>query len=414
MKDKTETKPSNTQRAEAKRELVDSLLDGCQSERDLFGPDGVFTQLKGAMMERLLDAEMAEHLGYEKQGRRKGGNSRNGYSEKTVQTETGPVRVRVPRDRDGSFEPVLVQKGQRRLDGFDEKVIALYGRGMTMRDIKRHLEELYGTDVSPDLISRATDSVAEELRLWRERPLDEVYPIIYLDALFVSVREAGMVSKRAFYVALGIQTNGTRDVLGFWSQETEGAKFWLSVLTDLKKRGVRDVLFVCADGLSGFGNAIEAAFPQAVHQTCVVHLIRAALRFVSYKDRKAVSAALKAVYTAPSEEAADAALSEVEQRFDAQYPSVGRAFRNRWTEFVPFLSFPPEIRRILYTTNVVESLNSQLRKVLRHRGPLPNDDAVYKLLYLAIRNAKKTWKASQGWPAALAQLDIMFEGRLPA
>jgi putative transposase len=285
---------------------------------------------------------------------------------------------------------------------------------MTMRDIKRHLEELYGTDVSPDLISRATDSVAEELRLWRERPLDEVYPIIYLDALFVSVREAGMVSKRAFYVALGIQTNGTRDVLGFWSQETEGAKFWLSVLTDLKKRGVRDVLFVCADGLSGFGNAIEAAFPQAVHQTCVVHLIRAALRFVSYKDRKAVSAALKAVYTAPSEEAADAALSEVEQRFDAQYPSVGRAFRNRWTEFVPFLSFPPEIRRILYTTNVVESLNSQLRKVLRHRGPLPNDDAVYKLLYLAIRNAKKTWKASQGWPAALAQLDIMFEGRLPA
>ena len=416
METKTENNgnASNLDRAIAKQELIDALTQGCHTEDDLFGPEGVFTQLKGAVMERLLEAELTEHLGYDKSARRKASNARNGHGQKTVQTESGPVRIQVPRDRDGTFEPQLVRKGQRRLDGFDEKVICLYARGMTTRDIQQHLRELYGTEVSPDLITRATDGIAEELRQWRNRPLDAVYPILYLDALFVSVRDGGQVAKRAFYVALGVQVDGTRDVLGFWAAASEGSKFWLSVLTELKNRGVQDVLFICADGLTGLGQAIEAAFPQAVHQTCVVHLIRSALRFVSYADRREVAGALKQVYTADTEEAAKAALTEVERKYDGQYPRVARVFRDRWEEFVPFLSYPAEIRYMLYTTNAVESLNSQLRKVLRHRGPFPNDEAVFKLLFLAIRNAKVHWKRPIRWTSTLAQLDIFFEGRLPA
>lgn len=413
-KKETDKKPTNRDVALSKHELLDSLLEGCQSEQDLFGPEGVFTKLKGAVMERLLDAELTEHLGHERQERRRASNARNGYSSKTVQTESGPVDIQVPRDREGTFEPQLVKKHQRRLEGFDEKVIALYARGMTIRDIQQHLRELYGTDVSPELISRATDGVVEELKAWQNRPLDSVYAIIYLDALFVSVRDSGQVTKRAFYVALGVRLDGTRDVLGVWVSGAEGAKFWLSVLTELKGRGVQDVLFVCADGLSGFGQAIEAAFPQAVHQTCVVHLLRSALRFVSWSDRRRVSAALRDVYTAENEQAAEVALEGVERQFDAKYPSVARTFRDRWEAFVPFLSYPPEIRRMLYTTNAVESLNSQLRKTLRHRGPFPNDEAVLKLLFLAIRNAKLRWKRTIRWTHALAQLDIFFPGRLPA
>jgi putative transposase len=414
MKEPTETKPSNVERAMGKRELVDALVAGCRSEDDLFGPEGVFTRLKGAVMERLLEAEMAEHLGHEANQRSGSGNSRNGHSEKTVHTDSGSVRIRVPRDREGTFEPQVVKKGQRRLEGFDEKVISLYARGMTTRDIQAHLRELYGTEVSPELISRATDGIVEDMRAWRGRHLDAVYPILYLDALFVSVRDGGQVAKRAFYVALGVQADGTRDVLGFWASSSEGAKFWLSVLTELKNRGVQDVLVVCADGVSGLKQAIEAAFPGAVHQTCVVHLIRSALRFVSYKDRRPVTAALREVYAADSEAAADAALQAVEAQFKTQYPSIGRTFRDRWAEFVPFLSYPAEIRRMLYTTNAVESLNSQLRKVLRQRGPLPNDEAVFKLLFLAIRNAKVHWRRPVNWSTIVTQFDIFFEGRLPA
>lgn len=408
------TEPTNRDRLIAKQEFIDSLVAGASSEEDLFGPEGVFTKLKGAVMERLLEAEITEHLGHEKQGRRRAGNARNGYSEKVVQTETGPVGIRVPRDREGTFEPKLVKKHQRRLEGFDEKVIALYARGMTTRDIQQHLRELYGTEVSPDLISRATEGVLDEFRAWQTRPLDPVYPVVYLDALYVSVREGGQVAKRAFYVALGVTVDGTRDVLGFWVAASEGSKFWLSILTELKNRGVHDILFVCADGLSGFGNAIEAAFPKAVHQTCVVHLIRSALRFVSWSDRKVVSAALRPVYTAESEQAAELALEQAGRQLDARYPSVVRVFRARWAEFVPFLSYPPELRRMLYTTNAVESLNSQLRKTLRQRGPFPNDEAVFKLLFLAIRNAKVHWKRPIAWTRMLVQLDIFFEGRLPA
>jgi len=405
---------SNRDRAATKQELLDSLLEGCSSEEDLFGPEGVFTKLKGAVMERLLEAEMGEHLGHERQGRRRGTNSRNGHSRKTVQTETGPVEIHVPRDREGSFEPKLVKKHQRRLEGFDQKVIALYARGMTTRDIQQHLRELYGTDVSPELISRATEGVLEEFRAWQSRPLEAVYPIVYLDALFVSVRDGGQVTKRAFYVALGVRVDGTRDVLGLWVAGSEGSKFWLSILTELKNRGVHDILFVCADGLTGLGQAIEAAFPKAVHQTCVVHLIRSALRFVSWSDRKHISAALRPIYHAENEQAAELALSDAAKQLDGKYPSVVRAFRNRWAEFVPFLSYPAELRRMLYTTNAVESLNAQLRKTLRQRGPFPNDEAVFKLLFLAIQNAKVHWRRPIAWTRMLVQLDIFFEGRLPA
>lgn len=411
---KNEKPLSNRDRAALKEEMIAELVAGCQNEGDLFGPEGVFTRLKGAVMERLLEAEMTTHLGHDRHERRKGSNSRNGHSVKTVTTETGPVEIRVPRDRDGSFDPQLVKKRQTRLEGFDEKVLALYGRGMSTRDIQAHLRELYGTDVSHELISKATEGVTELFREWQSRPLDAVYPIVYLDALFVSTRDSGQVSKRAFYIALGVGLDGKRDVLGIWAAPTEGAKFWLSILTELKNRGVEDILFICADGLTGLDKAVEAAFPKAVMQTCIVHLIRAALRFVSWADRRAVAAALKPLYTAENEDAALQELEKLEHKHGDKYPTVIRTFRSRWEQFVPFLSYPQEIRRMLYTTNAVESLNSQLRKVLRNRGPFPNEDAVFKVLFLAIQNAKTRWRANKNWNRVLSQLDIFFEGRLPA
>jgi putative transposase len=308
----------------------------------------------------------------------------------------------------------LVKKGQRRLEGFDEKVLALYARGMSTRDIQGHLRELYGTEVSHELISRATESVMQDFREWQSRPLDAVYPIIYLDALFVSTKHDGQVTKRAYYVALGVTMEGRRDVLGLWVAATEGAKFWLTILSELKNRGVQDVLFICADGLSGLDKAVEATFPETVFQTCIVHLIRSALRFVSWADRKKVAAMLKPLYNAESEETAQAELQRLEESFGQRYPSLVRAFKNRWEHFVPFLAYPPEIRRMLYTTNAIESLNSQLRKVLRNRGVFPNEDSVLKVLFLAIGNAKTKWRASRDWGQVLSQLDILFEGRLPA
>lgn len=393
---------------------LDALVAGCKTEQDLFGPDGVFTRLKGAVMKRLLEAEMTAHLGHEPHERRRSGNVRNGHSKKTVQTESGSVEIAVPRDRDGSFEPQLVKKHQRRLEGFDEKVLALYARGMTTRDIQGHLRELYGTDVSHELISTVTDAVMGDFRAWQERPLASVYPVVYLDALFVSVRDSGQVQKRAFYVAMGIGLDGHRDVLGLWVAQTEGAKLWLAILTELRQRGVEDIFFVCADGLTGLDRAVEATFPRSVFQTCIVHLIRASLRYVSFSDRGELAKMLKKIYTADNEEQARRALDETEAAWGAKYPGAIRAWRNRWAEFVPFLAYSQPIRRILYTTNVIESVNSQLRRILSNRGPFPNDDAVFKLFFLAIGNAKGRWKPAPGWLQILAQLDILFEGRLPA
>ena len=399
-----------------KPELIEELLKLTKNPGDLFGADGLFHRLKAALMERMLDAELTEHLGFDRnaaEGRGKG-NSRNGHTTKTVLTESGPVDVRIPRDRAGTFEPKLVAKYQRRLEGFDEKVLALYARGMSVRDIQAHLRDLYGTEVEPGLISRVTDAVMDEARAWQSRPLEAIYPIVYIDALFVSIRDGGTVKKKAIYIALGTTLEGKREVLGLWFEGTEGARFWLNALTELKNRGVQDVLFVCCDGLTGLPQAIEAAFPKAIVQTCIVHMIRASLRYVAYGERRRVVEALRAIYSADTEEAACLALDAFEERLGPTYPSIAKMWRTRWNEVVPFLRYPPEIRRILYTTNAIESLNFQLRKVLRPRGHFPSDDAVLKVVYLAIQNARFKWKTPKYWNRALAHFAIVFGDRLPA
>ena len=400
-------------------ELLDELAKGCKTAEDLFGPDGVITRMKGALMERILEAEMAHHLGYERSevvppGSPPRGNSRNGYSRKTVQTETGAVPIQVPRDREGTFEPQAVPKHRRRLAGFDDKVLALYARGMSTRDIQGHLRELYGTDVSPDLISRVTDGVVEELKAWQQRPLESTYPIVYLDALFVHIRDGGTVQKKAVYVALGVTMEGQREVLGLWIEGTEGARFWLSVLTELKARGVQDILFVCCDGLTGFPRAIETAFPRAVVQTCVVHMMRNSLAYVNWGDRRLVVNDLRAIYCAENEAGARAQLEAFHEKWGAKYPTITRLWKSRWSEVTPFLAYPKEVRRILYTTNTIESLNSQLRKVLKPKGAFPSDEAVLKILFLAIRNAQMHWKPWLYWRTAMAHFAIMFEDRIPA
>jgi putative transposase len=399
-----------------KPELVEELLKAVKSPNDLFGAEGLFHRLKAALMERMLDAELTEHLGFDKNavdGRGKG-NSRNGYTSKTVQTETGPVEIRVPRDRAGTFEPQLVAKHQRRLEGFDDKVLALYARGMSVRDIQRHLHELYGTEVAPELISRVTDAVLDEARAWQVRPLEAIYPIVYIDALFVSVRDGGTVKKKAVYIALGTTLEGRREVLGLWMDGSEGARFWLTALTELKNRGVQDILFVCCDGLTGLPHAIEAAFPKAVVQTCIVHMIRASLRYVAARDRKHVVRSLRPIYSAETEDAAALALDALHERWGCQYPGITQLWRSRWNEVVPFLAYPSEIRRILYTTNAIESLNFQLRKVLRPKGHFPTDDAVLKIVFLAIKDASFRWKPSPTWGRAKAHFAIVFADRLPA
>jgi putative transposase len=399
-----------------KTELLEELLKNVQKPEELLGPNGLLHQLKGALMERMLEAEMSSHLGYEPNDPkgRGTGNSRNGHSTKTVETESGPVQVRVPRDRNGAFEPQAVPKHRRRLEGFDDKVLALYARGMSTRDIQGHLRELYGTDVSADLISRVTDAVVDEVKAWQARPLDAIYPIVYLDALFVSVRDGGTVTKKAVYVALGMALDGSREVLGFWIEPTEGARFWLNVLTELKNRGVEDVFFICCDGLTGLPQAIETAFPRTIVQTCIVHMIRASLRYVGWADRRAVVAALQPIYAADTEDAARQALVAFEERWATKYPAIGKQWRARWAEVVPFLAYPREVRRILYTTNIIESLNSQLRKVLKPKGAFPTDEAVAKILFLALQHAKVRWKQPIFWKQALAHFAIMFGDRFPA
>jgi transposase-like protein len=397
-------------------ELVEELMRAVKSPEDVFGPTGLIHRLKAALMERMLEAEMTEHLGFEKNAvdGRGGGNARNGYTTKTVKTDTGPVEIRVPRDRLGTFEPKLVAKHQRRLPGFDEKVLALYARGMSVRDIQSHLQELYGTEVAPELISRVTDAVLDEMREWQARPLEAVYPIVYIDALFVSMRDGGVVTKKAVYVALGQALDGGRDVLGLWIEANEGARFWLRVLTELKNRGIQDILFVCCDGLSGITQAIEAAFPKAIVQTCIVHMIRASLRYVTNNDRAKVVGRLREVYGADTEDAALHALTAIDKEWGERYPGVAKLWRSRWREVTPFLGYPKPIRRMLYTTNAIESLNFQLRKVLRPKGHFPTEDSVLKVLYLAIQRAKMKWKRATDWQAARAHFAIVFADRMPA
>lgn len=396
-----------------KPELLDELLAGVSSPEDLTGDAGLFKALKKAMMERVLGAELTHHLGYKKgdPAGRGTGNSRNGSSKKTVLTDDGQVELDIPRDRAGTFEPQLVPKGERRLDGFDAKIINLYARGLTVREIQGHLKDLYGTEVSPDLISRATDAVLEEVGEWQARPLDGCYPIVFFDALRLKIRDEGLVRNKAVYVALAIDAEGHKHVLGLWIEQTEGAKFWLKVMNDLKTRGVSDILIAVVDGLKGFPEAIGAAFPEAVVQTCIVHLIRNSLAFVSWKDRKLIMPDLKAIYRAESAEAAKERLGEFEAKWAPRYPAIGQAWRRAWEHVIPLFAFPPAIRKMIYTTNAVESLNRSLRKIVKTRGSFPSDEAAIKLLFLAIKNAGIHWRRPIEWTAAMSQFAILFGDR---
>lgn len=396
--------------------LLDELMASYKGPDDLVGPEGLLKQLTKALVERAMGAELTHHLGYEPGQEPPDGqaNRRNGTGSKTLRTEQGPITVTVPRDREGSFEPQIVPKHQRTFSGFDDKILSMYARGMSVRDIRAHLEEIYGVQVSTDLITRVTDEVVSELQAWQNRPLDGLYLVVYLDALVVKIRDKGVVQNKSVYLAVGVCLDGSKDVLGMWLAQTEGAKFWGSILTELKNRGAHDILVLCADGLTGLPDAVAAVFPQTVFQTCIVHMIRSSTRYVSWKERKAVCADLRRIYTAATRDEAELALDEFEDRWRKQYPTIGPAWRRRWEELTPFLDFPPEIRRAIYTTNAIEALNRQLRKVIKTRGSMPTDDAALKLLFLALRNAKRTWgRAFPQWNRSLAQFAIHFEGRLP-
>jgi transposase-like protein len=403
-------------------ELADELLARAQRDgTELLGPDGLLAQVTKAVLERALAEEMTEHLGYEKHdpAGRGSGNSRNGVTGKRLLTEIGGIELEVPRDRAGSFSPQIVRKGQTRLDGFNDRIIALYARGLTTRDIRAHLREMYDVDVSPDLISRVTDAVLEELQDWQSRPLDRVYPVVFIDALMVKIRD-GVVANRPVYLAIGIDCDGAKNVLGLWVGPSTGesSKFWLTVLSELKSRGVADVCIVCCDGLTGLPDAIGVVWPQATVQLCVVHLIRASLRYASKRDWTALTRDLRLIYTAVDEQAAEAALDAFEQRWAQRYPTIVKLWRSHWAEFVPFLAFPPEVRRVVYTTNLIESMNARLRKVTRNRGQFPTEQAALKVLYLAVRNLDEyrgptVGTRSSGWKQALQAFTIYFEGRIP-
>jgi putative transposase len=401
-------------------EVVERLMTDAGDEAELLGPDGLLSEITKAVMERALKAELTAELGYETgdPAGRGSGNSRNGAYPKTVLTDLGSVELDIPRDRNGSFDPKLVPKGTNRLGGFNERVISLYARGMTVRDIQAHVREMYQVEISPDLISTITDAVLDELRDWQMRPLDAVFPVIYLDAIVCKVRHEGAVRNKAAHIAIGVDVEGRKHVLGIWLETAEGAKFWLRVITELRNRGIEDVIFVCCDGLKGLPEAIEAVWPSASVQTCVVHLIRASLRFCGYKDRKAVVRDLKPVYKAVNVDEAVLMFEAFEQTWAKKYTGIVRVWRDAWERFIPFLDYPPEIRTVIYTTNAIESLNYQLRKVTKTRGHFPTDEALLKLLYLAVRNLGRaerfgdTSNASWNWRAALNQLEIFFPGRL--
>lgn len=408
--------PTKEAAAGIRPELLEELL-AVAGPGGLTGKDGLLKQLTAALVNRALDAEMSEHLGYESKEPppEEQANRRNGHRTKTVRSDHGELEVHVPRDREGSFEPKLVGKHERHFDGFDDKILSMYARGMSTRDIQAHLKEMYTVDVSPDLISRVTDAVVDELNEWQGRCLEQVYPVVYIDALVLKVRDQGKVENKAVHIVVGVNLDGERDVLGLWLERTEGAKFWSTVLADLRQRGVEDILILCADGLTGLPAAVEAVFPRAIFQTCIVHLIRASTRYVSYRDLKPICQDLKAVYKATNVEEAMVALGAAEEKWGPKYGHVFKPWRSRTTEWQPFLQFPPELRHAIYTTNTIEALNRILRKTLKTRGPLPTDEAALKLMYLAIKNAKATWgRGHRDWLTARLQLNIHFEGRLPA
>jgi putative transposase len=395
--------------------LIDELLAGRRGEAEILGPGGLLGDLTRRLVERCLESELTDHLGYEHGQAPPGGagNSRNGAPGKTLLTDHGPVRIAAPRDRAGTFEPQLVKKNQRRLAGLDEKIVALYAGGMSTREIETYISELYGPGVGRDTVSRVTAAVLEDAKAWQTRPLEAIYPIVYLDALVVKIRDGQAVRNFACYLAIGVNTEGERDVLGIWFQRTEGAKFWLQVLTELKQRGVQDVLVCCVDGLTGFPEAIEAVFPETWVQTCLVHQVRSSLRFVPYRDKKKVAADLKRIYTAVDRDHAEQELERFAQSWDARYPMISASWLEHWERIVPFLAFPPDVRRAVYTTNTIEALNRQIRKIIKTRGSFPSEDSARKLLYLAITRAQRKWRHTYNWSSALVAFRIHFGDRLP-
>ena len=397
--------------------LVDELLVNYKKPEDIIGENGLLKQLTKALLERALSAELTEHVGYDKHDPAgyNSGNSRNGSSKKKLKGEFGEIELETPRDRNGSFEPAIVSKGQTRFTGFDDKIISMYSRGMTTREIEGHLKEMYGVEVSPTLISNVTEAVMEEVKTWQSRPLDEVYPILYMDALQVKVRDGAHVQNKAIHVAIAVNLTGHKEVLGLWAAQNEGAKFWLQVLTELQNRGVKDIFIACVDGLKGFPEVIESVYPRAEVQTCIVHMIRTSLSYVNWKQRKPVAADLRQIYQAATAQEAGEQLDAFAQKWDAQCPMVSQIWHRHWDRITPFLAYPAEIRKVIYTTNAVESLNMSLRKIIKMRGSFPNEEAALKLLYLALRNASKKWTMPvQNWTAALNRFSILWPDRMPA
>src|SRR5450631_335956 len=396
-------------------EVIDELLAGASTEEEIAGRGGLLAELTKRLVERAMEVELTDHVGYEPHCEPPGGaaNQRNGTTPKTLMTEHGPVAIDTPRDRNGTFDPQIVRKRQRRFEGFDEKILALYSRGLSTRDIEAHLAEIYGVKVGRDLISRVTDAVMDDVRDWAKRPLEDIYPIVFLDCMVLKIREGGTVQRRALYLALGVTLDGDRDVLGMWFQETEGAKFWMQVLADLKQRGVRDILIACVDGLTGFPDAIEAIFPKTTVQTCIVHLIRSSLKYVPRREREQVARDLKPIYTAKDADQAHAELETFDEKWGARFPVITQAWLNAWEHVIPFLAFPDEVRRVIYTTNAIEALNRQLRKAIKTKGSFPNEDAARKLVYLALQNAAPQWTRTRNWTTALLAFKIHFGDRVP-
>lgn len=395
--------------------LIDQLLEGCDSPEDILGEAGLLKQLTKKVAERALNAEMEQHLGYAKNASegRNSGNSRNGKSSKKVRSVHGEIDLDIPRDRSGSFEPKLIKKGEKQLNGFDNRIISLYARGMTTRDIQAHFEESYGVEVSPTFISQVTNEVMDEVKQWQQRPLDALYPVVYLDCLVVRSRDSGAVQNKSVYLALGINTDGEKELLGLWMAQTEGAKFWLSVMNELKNRGVQDIFIACCDGLKGFPEAIEAVYPKTQVQLCIVHQIRHSLRYVNWKQRKVIAADLKRIYGAATLAEAELALAEFAEKWDDQHPTISLSWRNNWERLSVFFDYPPEIRKVIYTTNAIESLNASLRKITKTRRSFPTDDSVMKILYLALHQISKKWTMPiRDWKAAMSQFMIMYSDRV--
>lgn len=401
-----------------KDKLVDELFQELRSNdnKEMFGSEGLITDLTSRLVKKMLEAEMDEHLGFghgERNAERRA-NHRNGTSSKTLKSEIGDVKIEVPRDRQGSFEPKIVKKHQTKLGKLEEAVISLYARGMSTREIQDHMSELYGSSITPSLVSRITNVVIDDVRAWRNRALEAIWPIVYLDAIVLPIRDGGIVKRKSMYLAIGVNREGIKEVLGMWIEQSEGASFWREILTQLKARGIEDILIACVDGLKGFPAALEAVFPRTTVQTCIVHMIRNSASYATWSDRKKVCRDLRPVYTAPTVEAAQLALKVFEENWGAKYPMIVRSWQANWERVIPFLAFEPDLRKVLYTTNAIESFNARVRKLVRVRGHFVSDEAALKLVYLAVQNAQKRWtRPLQFWKSAMQQLMLHFDGRLP-